>query len=74
GDHDVPGATTGRQPHQPVHPVPGRKTAPGPATDPRHADTRIARPHLGTTTRPNNPRGNPSLTVIEIRAPAVPEY
>ncbi|MGW6145215.1 ISAzo13 family transposase, partial [Streptomyces sp. NPDC055140] len=36
--------------------------------------TRIARPHIGTATRPNNPRGNPSLTVIEIRAPAVPEY
>ncbi|MFD7409474.1 ISAzo13 family transposase, partial [Streptomyces sp. NPDC059866] len=37
-------------------------------------DPRIARPHLGTATRPNNPRGNPSLTVIEIRAPAVPVY
>ncbi|MFE5086423.1 hypothetical protein ACFRFN_40110 [Streptomyces mirabilis] len=57
----------------PVHPVPGRKTAPGPAPDPRHADTRNARPHNGTATRPNNPRGNPSLTVIEIRAPRVPE-
>ncbi|MEU3342619.1 hypothetical protein, partial [Streptomyces sp. NPDC006668] len=31
-------------------------------------DTRIARPHIGTATRPNNHRGNPSLTVIEIRA------
>uniref|UniRef100_UPI003593BC34 IS701 family transposase n=1 Tax=Streptomyces umbrinus TaxID=67370 RepID=UPI003593BC34 len=28
----------------------------------------MARPHIGTATRPNNPRGNPSLTVIEIRA------
>ncbi|MEU1458710.1 ISAzo13 family transposase, partial [Streptomyces avermitilis] len=37
-------------------------------------DTRIARPHNGTATRPNNPRGNPSLTVIEIRAPEVPVY
>ncbi|WP_079049744.1 hypothetical protein [Streptomyces torulosus] len=24
---------------------------------------------MGTATRPNTPRGNPSLTVIEIRAP-----
>ncbi|MEU9305937.1 transposase, partial [Streptomyces sp. NPDC048269] len=31
--------------------------------------TRIARPHIGTATRPNNPCGTPSLTVIEIRAP-----
>lgn len=36
-----------------------RETASGPARNPPHADTRIARPHIGTATRPNNPRGNP---------------
>jgi hypothetical protein len=38
------------------------------APGPRHAGTRIVRPHPETATRPDSCRGNPSLTVSDIRA------
>jgi hypothetical protein len=40
-----------------------------PPRDPRHASTRIGRPHNGPATRPSDFHRSPSLTVIQIQLP-----